>query len=240
MKILIVIPARGGSKGLKNKNIMPLLGKPLIGYTIDAAKQSALADKIVVSTEDRDIAACAKYYGIQVVDRPPEFATDEAPIEWALRHAVTSLKENEGYPADIVVWLQANVPIRKAGQIDRVIQKLVDTGSDSVLTVTKVTQRPEFMKKMVEEDKIIHIAVPKETRRQEYNEDFYVADGAVIAIRTSVLMQTEGMTGAHIYLGTDIRGVVEEPQYAIEIDDQFDYDVAEGFLLVEQKRKITS
>ena len=87
---------------------------------------------------------------------------------------------------------------------------------------------------------IIHIAIPKEIRRQEYNEDFYVADGAVIAIRTSVLMQTEGMTGAHIYLGTDIRGVVEEPQYAIEIDDQFDYDVAEGFLLVEQKRKITS
>lgn len=235
MKILIVIPARGGSKGLKNKNIMPLLGKPLIGYTIDAAKQSELADKIVVSTDDRDIAACAKEYGIQVIDRPSEYATDEAPIEWALRHAVTRLKENEGYAADIVVWLQANVPIRKDGQIDLVIQKLIDMGSDSVLTVTKVTQRPEFMKKMVEGDKIIHMAVPKETRRQEYNEDYYVADGAVIAIRTCVLMQTEGMTGAHIYLGTDIRGVVEEPQYAIEIDDQFDYDVAEGLLIVEQK-----
>jgi CMP-N,N'-diacetyllegionaminic acid synthase len=237
MKIVIVIPARGGSKGLKNKNIMPLLGKPLIGYTIEAAKESVLADKIVVSTEDANIAACATSYSIPVIKRPEEYATDEAPIEWALRHTVTTLKETEGYSADIVVWLQANVPIRKPGQIDKVIQKLIDTGSDSVLTVTTVTQRPEFMKKMVEGDKIIHMAVPKETRRQEYKDDFYVADGAVIAIRTHALIQTEGMTGAHIYLGTDIRGVVEEPQYAIEIDDQFDYDIAEGYLLVEQKRK---
>lgn len=237
MRILIIIPARGGSKRLKNKNIMPLLGKPLIGYTIEAAKISTLADKIVISTEDNEIAACAKRYGIQVINRPFEFSTDEAPIEWALRHAVKYLNETEGYLADIVVWLQANVPIRKYDQIDMVIQKLIDTGSDSVLTVTAVTQRPEFMKKMVEKDRIIHMAIPKETRRQDYNELLYVADGAVIAIRTDILMHTEGMTGAHIYLGTDIRGVIQEPQYAIEIDDQFDYDVAEGLLMVEQKRK---
>ena len=237
MKILIVIPARGGSKGLKNKNIMPLLGKLLIGYTIDAAKQSELADKIVVSTEDGNIAACAKSYDIQVIDRPLEYATDEAPIEWALRHAVTWLKEKEGYSADIVVWIQANVPIRKKGQIDHVIKKMIDTNADSVITVIEVTQRPEYMKKMVEGDKIVHMALPKEVRRQEYKENLYVADGAVLAMRADVLMKTEGMTGAHIYLGTDIRGVVEEPQYAIEIDDQFDYDLAEGFLIVEQKRK---
>lgn len=238
MKILIVIPARGGSKGLKNKNIIPLLGKPLIGYTIDAAKDSALADKIVVSTEDADIAACANSYGIQVVNRPREYATDEAPIEWALRHAVTSLKETEGYSADIVVWLQANVPIRKTGQIDWVIQKLINTGSESALTVTKVTQRPEFMKKMIEGDRIIHMAVSKKIRRQEYTDNLYVADGAVIAIKTDILMKTEGMTGAHVYLGSDIRGVIEEPRYAIEIDEPFDYDVAEGLLLVEQKKKV--
>lgn len=237
MKIVIVIPARGGSKGLANKNIMPLLGKPLIGYTIDAAKKSVLADKIVVSTEDADIAACAKSLGIQVVDRPKEYAMDEAPIELALRHTVTSLKESEGYSADIIVWLQANVPIRKEGQVDRVIQKLIDSGADSALTVTTVTQRPEYMKKMVEGDKIIHMAIPKEIRRQEYTEDYYVADGAVIAIRTNTLMKTKEMTGAHVYLGTDIRGIVEEPRYAVEIDDQFDYDMAEGLLLVEQKRR---
>lgn len=236
MRIVIVIPARGGSKGLKNKNIMPLLEKPLIGYTIDAAKESSLADKIVVSTEDPEIAACAEALGIQVINRPKEYATDEAPIEWALRHTVTTLQDTEGYSADIIVWLQANVPIRKPGQVDKAIQKLIDTGADTVLTVTTVTQRPEYMKRMVDGDRIEHMAVPKETRRQEYKENFYVADGAVIAIRTSALMQTEGLTGAHVYMGKDIRGIVEEPQYAIEIDDQFDFDSALGYLLVERMR----
>lgn len=237
MKILIVIPARGGSKGIKNKNIMPLLGKPLIEYTIDAAKEAKLADKIVVSTEDDAIATFVKTKGVQVINRPKEFATDEAPIEWALRHAVGFLRESEGYYADIVVWLQANVPIRKEKQIDYVVQKLIDTHADSVITVTEVTQRPEFMKRMVDENKIEHLTVSKEYRRQDCQEKLYLGDGAVIAICTDILMNTEGMTGAHVYLGDDIRGVIEEPQYAIEIDEPFDYDVAKGLLLINKNMK---
>ena len=238
MKILIVIPARGGSKGLKNKNIKLLLGKPLIAYTIDAARESEFADKIVVSTEDEKIAEVSKNYGVQFIDRPVEYSTDTAPIEWALRHAVSYLEQNENYFADIIVWIQANVPIRKKGQIDNVIQKLIDTKADSVITVTEVTKRPEYMKKIVNGDKIIHLARPKETRRQEYKDKLYVADGAVLAMRREVLMKTEGLTGAHVYLGDDIRGTIEEPKYAIEIDEPFDFDVVDGLLLVEQKRRI--
>ena len=229
MKILIIIPARGGSKGLKDKNIKLLAGKPLIGYTIEAALESELADKIVVSTEDRRIAEVSMGHGIQVVDRPVEYATDAAPVEWALRHAVRYLEENENYVPDIVVWLQANVPIRKRGQIDAVIQKLIDTGADSVITVTEVAQRPELMWKKTG-DRIAKLEKPEEFRRQEF-EPMYIADGAVLAMKTDVLMKTEGMTGAHVYLGEDIRGIVEEPEYAIEIDNQFDFDVAEGLLL---------
>ena len=238
MKILIIIPARGGSKGLKNKNIKPLLGKPLIAYTIYAACESKLADKIVVSTEDEKIAEVSRNYGIQVIDRPVEYSTDSAPIEWALRHAVRYLEQNENQFADIIVWIQANVPIRKKGQIDNVIRKLIDTKADSVITVTEVTKRPEYMKKIVNGDKIIHLARPKETRRQEYKDKLYVADGAVLAMRREVLMKTEGLTGAHVYLGDDIRGIIEEPKYAIEIDEPFDFDVVEGLLLVEEKRRI--
>ena len=235
MNILIIIPARGGSKGLKEKNIKLLAGKPLIGYTIEAALESELADKIVVSTEDEKIAEVSRNYGIQVIDRPVEYSTDDAPIEWALRQAVRYLEESENYSADVVVWLQANVPIRKRGQIDAVIQKLIDTGADSVITVTEVTQRPEFMMK-INGDRVTQFARGKETRRQEFSEPLYNADGAVLAMRTKVLLGTEGMTGAHVYLGEDIRSVVEEPQYAIEIDDQFDFDVAEGLLLNRRSR----
>ena len=234
MKILLIIPARGGSKGLKNKNIKLLVGKPLIGYAIEAALESKLADKIVVSTEDKKIAEVSRNYGIQVVDRPIEYSTDTAPIEWALRHAVRHLEENEKYFADIVVWLQANVPIRKRGQIDNVVHKLSDTMADSTITVTEVTQRPELMK-MMNGDRVIQLAAKtKEIRRQEFGESLYIADGAVLAMRTEVLM------GAHVYLGEDIRGIVEGAEYAIEIDEQFDFDVAEGLLIVEQKRKSTN
>lgn len=236
MKILIIIPARGGSKGLKEKNIKPLVGEPLIGYTIEAALESELADKIVVSTEDDKIAAVSRSDDIQVVDRPAEYATDDAPIEGALRHAVLYLTENENYLADIVVWLQANVPIRKKGQIDTVIRKLIDTGADSVITVTEVTQRPEFMWKKTG-DRIVKLTKANETRRQEFcHEPLYIADGAVLAMRTEVLLGGGGLTGAHVYLGEDVRCIVEEPQYAIEIDDQFDFDVAEGLLLNRRHR----
>jgi len=221
---------------LKEKNIKLLAGEPLIGYTIEAALESELADKIVVSTEDEKIAEVSRNYGIQVVDRPVEYSTDAAPIEWALRHAVRCLAENKNYLADIVVWLQANVPIRKNGQIDNVIQRLIDTGADSVITVTEVTQRPEFMMKMTDGDRVTQFARGKEVRRQEF-EPLYIAAGAVIAMKAEVLMRTEGMTGAHVYLGEDIRGIVEEPLYAIEIDDQFDFDVAEGLLIRKKEEK---
>ena len=237
MRTLVVIPARGGSKGLPNKNIMDLMGKPLIGYTIEAARKASLPDRIVVSTEDERIAEVARDFGVQVIPRPPEYATDEAPIEWALRHAVRSLAETEGYSPEIVVWLQANLPIRKDGQIDRVIRKLMETGADSVITVTEVAKRPEYMKQMAEGDRILHMAMPEKFRRQDYTDRLYVADGAVLAMRTEVLMGTEGMMGAHVYLGEDIRGIVQEPRYAIEIDDPFDYDVALGLLVVEGLRK---
>jgi len=236
MKVLIVIPARGGSKGLKNKNILPLMGKPLIGYTIDAAKESHLTDKIVISTEDQEIAQCATGLGVQVIDRPPEFSADDSPIEHALRHAVRHLEKIEGYRPEIVIWLQANVPLRKPGQIDTVINRLIKCNSDSVLTVTEVTQRPEFMKKMDCAGRITHVVQSKEYQRQGFAEPLYIADGAVIAMKTDILMGTEGKTGAHVYLGDDIRGVVQEPRYAIEIDDQFDFDIVMGLLMIDKSR----
>src|SRR4030042_1764807 len=117
MNILCIIPARGGSKMPKDKKIIPVIGKPSSAYTIEAALQSHLANKIIISTDDEKIARVAMKYDIQVVKRPKEYSTDTAPIEQALRHVVRLLKGEQGYLADIVVWLQANIPIRKKGQI---------------------------------------------------------------------------------------------------------------------------
>lgn len=236
MNIVIIIPARGGSKGLRDKNIKPLLGKPLLYYTIDAARESKLADRIIISTEDKNISKVSREYGIEVVNRPIEYSTDDAPIELALRHVIKYLERNENYFADVVVLLQANVPIRKKGQIDNVIRKLIDTKVDSVVTVVEITKRPEFMKKITKGDKIIHLTKTKKITRQEYKDKLYVLDGAVLAIKRDVLMKTENLTGAHVYLGEDISCIIQKPKYAIEIDEQFDFDVAEGLLSLDQQK----
>ena len=93
------------------------------------------------------------------------------------------------------------------------------------------------MKKMDSEGRITPLAQTKEYQRQGFKEQLYVADGAVIAMMTKTLMDTDGLTGSHVFLGDDIRGVIQEPRYAIEIDDQFDFDVATGLLLVEKSKK---
>jgi len=236
MNIVIIIPARGGSKGLRDKNIKPLLGKPLLYYTIDAARESKLADRIIISTEDKNISKVSREYGIEVVNRPIEYSTDDAPIELALRHVIKYLELNENYFADVVVLLQSNVPIRKKGQIDNVIRKLIDTKADSVVTVVEIIKRPEFMKKITKGDKIIHLTKTKKITRQEYKDKLYILDGAVLAIKRDVLMKTENLTGAHVYLGEDIRCIIQKPKYAIEIDEQFDFDVAEGLLSLDQQK----
>lgn len=231
MKIVAIIPARGSSKRLPNKNITEIDGKPLIAYTIESAIESKRINKIVVSTDDKKIADVSRNYGILVIDRPVEYSTDSAPIEWALRHAVRYLEENEKYTADIIVLLQANVPIRKKGVIDKVIDKLIQTSADSVVTVYEVDQRPEWMKRLVDDDKIVALQKSAAIRMQDLPK-LYLLDGAVSAIRKEVLMATEGKVGTHVYLGDDIRAVIQDKIYSIEVDVTSDILFAEVALKI--------
>lgn len=133
MKILAIIPARGGSKGILNKNIKPLNEKPLIGYTIEQAKNSKLIDKVVVSTDNEKIKKVSLDFDAQVIDRPNELATDEALSEPVLFHALDELKK-ESYEPDIIVFLQCTCPFRRKDDIDDAI-KMLQSGYDSVIAV---------------------------------------------------------------------------------------------------------
>ncbi len=230
MNILGIIPARGGKQQLANKNILSLLGRPVIAHTILAAQRSSSIDRLVVSTENRDIASVAKQFKVEVVDRPSELALDSSPIEDSLRHAVEYLKKEDNYQADIVVQMQANVPIRKEGIIDEVINKMIDTDADSVATVYPVDQCPQWMKR-IDEDGYLRPFLPliEEYRRQDI-EQMYLVDGAVITTKRDVLMGTAGMKGVHLYMGKNIRGVIQNKRYAIEIDTQEDFFTAELLL----------
>lgn len=230
MNILCVIPARGGSKGFKNKNVIPLYGKPLIGYTIEAALESKLLNKIAVSTDDKKIAKVATRYKVQVIKRPKKFATDSAPIEDAIRHAVKYLKSNDGYVPEIVVWLQANVPIRKRGQIDKVVRRLMSSRADSAATVYPVSQYPQWMKIMDKQGFLFPLFPGFKRYRRQDVKTLYLLDGAVVAIKRKVLMETAGKRGVHIFMGKKTIAVVQDKKYSIEIDKKEDLELARFIL----------
>jgi len=227
MNILCVVPARGGSKRLKDKNVIPFFGKPIIAYTIEAALQSHMVNKIVISTDDEKIARVAMKYDVQVVKRPKEYSTDTAPIEQALRHVVRLLKGEEGYLADIVVWLQANIPIRKKGQIDQVLREMIRKGADSAVTVYPVSQYPQWMKRMDRKGLLSPFLKNVKTYRAQDVEPMYLLDGAIVAMKRSVLMRSENRSGVHTFLGKRMVGIVQEDRkYSIEVDDGDDLNLA--------------
>lgn len=124
--VVAIIPARGGSKGLLRKNVRPIAGKPLLAWTIEAARQAESLDRIIVSTDDHEIAGIAREYGAEVpFVRPPELAQDHTPTEPVLKHAVTWLDEQEHYQVDVVVFLQPTDIFRPRGIIDQVVRRLL-------------------------------------------------------------------------------------------------------------------
>jgi len=206
VSILGVIPARGGSKGVPRKNIRPIAGKPLLAWTVEAAAKSKLMTRFVVSTEDDEIAAVARRYGAEVLDRPKELATDEATTLSVLQHVLTHI------PADIVVLLQATSPIRDHDLIDRCINHFLETRADSLAT--------GFVCKFTEYGK-------NELRRQDIPGFFY-DDGNVYVMRAELLR-------AGNRYGARIEKVFLDREQSIEIDDEFDFWLAEQILLHRQR-----
>jgi len=138
--ILGIIPARGGSKGVPRKNIVDLGGKPLIYYTIKAAKESGRLDRLVLSSEDAEIIDIAKSLGVEVpFVRPAEYAQDHVGDQPVLQHALNALKKLDGYQPELVLYLKPTIPFRSSTDIENVIQKLKSKKVDSVRTVTETT-----------------------------------------------------------------------------------------------------
>ncbi|GAI66198.1 unnamed protein product, partial [marine sediment metagenome] len=178
MNILGIIPARGGKQRLPNKNILPLLGKPTIAYTILAAQTSSLIDRLIVSTEDPRIASVAREFDIEIIDRPKELALEISPLDDCLRHVVKTLKTEKEYYADIVVGMYANVPVRKEGMIDKVIYKLINGNADSAVSMCPVSHYPQWVR-TIDRDGFLYPFLPlsNSCRRQNLEKTFWI-DGA--------------------------------------------------------------
>ena len=134
LRFLAIIPARGGSKEIKNKNLIKINDKPLVSYSIESAKNSKYIDKIVVTTDDKKIMKISQDFGAEIVERPKNLSGDKAKVEDAIFHTLDYLKQNQNYDPDYIVLLQPTSPLRKIGEIDKVIKRLLVARADSIFT----------------------------------------------------------------------------------------------------------
>ena len=137
MHTVAIIPARGGSKGLKEKNIYPVAGKPLLAWTVLQALASTSIERVFVTTDDEAIANVASEYGAEVIVRPSELSGDKASSESAILHAVGVIELEYNMPLSTIVFLQATSPLRKPGDIDRATELFFQEGADSLISVTR-------------------------------------------------------------------------------------------------------
>ena len=219
-----IIPARGGSKTVPNKNIRLLAGKPLIYYTIAEALKSAYIKRIIVSTDDRKIAAVARRYGAEVIERPEELARDDTPMLPAIQHAVRTLEEKEHYQPDVVVLLQPTSPLRTVADIDGAIEKFRKTTCTSVVSVCEIDYPLHWMYTL-DGDRLKPIVAEGEeiTRRQDAPRT-YRFNGAVYVLHCDTLLKEDSL------LGNDIRAYIMPPERSVDIDTMLDFKLAEILL----------
>lgn len=223
-KVIALIPARGGSKGLPGKNIRPLCGKPLIVWTIDKAKRSKYLDMVLVTTDSTEIAEISKAAGAHAPFlRPDELASDKASTYEAVYHALDFLKEHESQSFDYVVLLEPTSPLRENDDIDRMLMQLVGNSDDfdSIISVGEVDEHPSIVKRL-NGPKLEPFCpnLPQTTRRQD-NESAYFPYGVAYIAKTNVLLSEQTF-----YTKRCTYFKIKKYQ-SIEIDDIY------GFLCVE-------
>ncbi len=204
-----------------------------MAYTIEMALRSTMLKRIIVSTDHPDIASVAKIFGSEVVIRPQELATAESPIDDTLRHVVTYLRTEEGFHTYFIVSMQANVPVRKDGEIDRLVQRLEHTPwATAVATAYKISQRPEWAKLVVNKNtmEIRPFMDAGTSYRMQDLPDVYLLDGSIVVVRSEVLQKAAGDRRVHAYLGDRVIIEVHESMYGVEIDEPEDVSLAEFYL----------
>jgi N-acylneuraminate cytidylyltransferase len=223
VKILAIVPARANSKGLPRKNLRPLAGSPLVAWSIRQALAAPSIDRVVVSTDGQEIADVARSFGADVPFlRPDEISTDTASTESAMIHAVEELAKT-GYHPDFVMLLQPTCPVRGRGAVEKSVQRLLETGSDSIVSAREIHpflwQSPK--------DATAGYDYRNRPRRQDIAEDdrYYEENGSIYITRTEILLRDKCRLGGKIAI------------FEMSSAESVDIDTADDLVLAEATMK---
>jgi len=229
MAALAVIPARGGSRGIPRKNIKSLCGKPLVAWAIEAALAARRVKRVVVSTDDEEIAAVSRCYGAEVVMRPTEISGDLASSESALLHVLDTLERAEAYRPATLAFLQCTAPLTLPQDIDGTLELVMDEGYDSAVTMTPFhffVWREAAGRRM---EGVNHEASRRLMRQQRQPE--YLEVGAVYTMRTAGLQEHQfrffGRVGKYLLPASR----------TLEIDEPEDWELAEMLIRSHQEER---
>ena len=222
-KVLAIIPARGGSKGIPRKNVKAISGKPMIQYTIEAAKDCEYIDKVIVSTEDEEIADISMRAGAIVpFSRPEELATDEAKIIDVVMHAV-EFYERKAEHFDIFVLLQPSSPLRNAEDVTKALEYFIRKEQKSLVSVSEVSESPIFMRSFNKENELEKIVSEDDDVRGQDMKRYYRINGAIYINKASELNPQTSFNDNQM-------GYVLTKEHGIDVDEPQDLVVAEYYL----------
>jgi len=229
LEIITIIPARGGSKGIPNKNLKSLAGKPLISYTIEHSLNSSLVKRTFVSTDSLEIKNVSEEYGAEVIIRPGKLATDTASSEKTIEHAIKYIEDKEGYIPDIIVFLQCTSPLRRKNDIDNAIETLLKNECDSLFSVYE----KHYMIWEESGGRIVssNFDYKNRPRRQDKKIE-YIENGSLFVFKRGVFLAARNRTCGKA-------GVYVMPyEYSFEIDDPFDFWLCERLVRKHERKQI--
>jgi N-acylneuraminate cytidylyltransferase len=220
-RVVAVVPARGGSTTVPGKNLRDLGGRPLVAWPIDVAHETPAVDRVVVTTDDPDIAAVAREHGADVVDRPAELATDDALVVDALRHVVETF-EATGEDASVLVMLEPTCPLRTADDVERCLDRLATGDCDSVATFTEASLNPHRVWRVDDGRPEPYLPDANPFQPRQSLPEAYELTGGVYAFAVDALPET----GSSLLFERPA-AVEMAAERSVDIDTELDFAVAE-------------
>jgi len=230
LNILGVITARGGSKGIPGKNIKLLNGKPLIAYTIEVTKESKTITHLIVSTDSIEIAEISKRYGVDVpYIQPKELAKDDIGHLPVMQYAISFMEKKLNIVFDYAVILQPTSPLRIAEDIDKTVEKNIETGADSAVSLVEIEENHPIKIKKLEGDMVLPYCIPEEEgKRRQDLPVAYKRNGSAYVIKRDVIMKKNKL------FGDSTAGIIVPKERSVDIDTSFDWMKAEYLLKLKK------